>query len=117
MMKKVLLLFLLPTIFLSCQEEKIKVPADILPQSRMCVILADLQVADASIQIRSLSANDSTKLIAAGYYRHIFQRQNISLAEFSKSFDWYVRHPDLYAAMYDDVISELSRRESEAKGK
>jgi hypothetical protein len=116
MIRKYFLQIIFPSLILfSCSQPKDERPADVLPPAKMAIILADIQIADASIQMRGLGTNDSTKLIASGYYRGIFEKRKISEKSFRNSFNWYSHHPADMTAMYENVITEISRRESEAK--
>ncbi len=112
-MRKFFMLLLVVVLAVSaCKEEKPVIPADVLQPKQMAVVLADIQLADASIQIRSLTATDSTKLIAVAYYKEVFQKNNLTQESFSKSFSWYQQHPDMLATVYESVIDELSKREA-----
>ena len=60
--------------FISCSKKEEKIPENILSKEKMIAVMVDVQVAEASIQNRNLNMTDSTKLIAAGFYKNLFQK-------------------------------------------
>jgi hypothetical protein len=108
----ILILFML----FSCGGKKEEViPDDILPHKKMVMLLCDVHMAEAAYQIHNLGTTDSTKNIAYGYYRKIFEKNKISEADFKKSFLYYSQHPDVLNKIYQDVITEMSKRQAEYK--
>src|SRR6187549_2442590 len=106
--------FLLPLISLSilaaCSKKPVDIPQDIIAKDSMVVILTDVHLAEAVLQLKNLSRNDSTKLVAVGYYQWVFDKNKITPEQFNRSFDFYVRQPELMTTMYDSVITRLSAR-------
>lgn len=104
--------FLIILIAVSCSKKEEVVPADILPADKMIPVLADMHLAEATIQLRNYGHNDSTKNLAYGFYRFIFQKHKLTEAEFHKSFTWYSQRPEKMHAIYQEVLSELSRKQA-----
>ncbi|MBK7964641.1 MAG: DUF4296 domain-containing protein [Bacteroidetes bacterium] len=111
-MRKIGIIFIL-SVFISCSKKEVKIPADVIPRDTMIVILAEIHLAEATIQVLNVDVNDSTKIASFGLYRYIFSKHNISQDLFKKSFDYYRSEPAYFHTMYDEVITHLS--EDQAK--
>src|SRR6187549_2455985 len=104
--------FLLPLLLLlaACSKKPVEIPSDVISKDSMIVILTDVHLAEAVLQLKNLSRNDSTKQIALGYYQWVFEKHKITPEQFNRSFDFYVKQPELMTTMYDSVITRLSAR-------
>jgi hypothetical protein len=111
-MRKIGIVLIL-SIFISCSKKEVEIPDDVIPRDTMIVVLAEIHLAEATIQVLNIELNDSTKKAAVGLYRHIFSKHKISQELFKKSFDFYRNEPTYLHAMYDEVITRLS--EDQAK--
>jgi len=112
-MKKVLLLFF-TIVLTSCSKKQVVVPEDVISRDTMIVILSEIHLAEASIQVLSVDMNDSTQNAAYGLYRYIFQKHKITDADFKRSFDFYQSNPAYFHEMYNDVITRLSEDQAKA---
>ncbi len=83
----------------------------------MVKVMVDVQLAEALIQNQSLNSNDSTKKIAASYYKKIFEKNAISEQQFRESFLYYSHHLELLNKVYEDVINELSKMQAPQSNK
>ena len=97
--------------FISCSKKEEKIPENILPKEKMIQVMVDVHLAEAVIQSRNLNLNDSTKTIAAGYYKNLFEKNKINEQQFRESFLFYSHHLDLMNKIYEDVINELSKKQ------
>lgn len=111
-MRKIGIFFIL-SVLIGCSKKEVEVPDDVIPRDSMIVILSEIHLAEATIQVLNVDLNDSTKIASLGFYRHIFLKHNISQDLFKKSFDYYRSEPAYFHAMYDEVITHLS--EDQAK--
>ena len=109
---------MLPLLFIAgCSSEEEKIPQEVIPRDKMIAILIDVQIAEARIQSNNLNTNDSTKQIALGYYNYIFQKHHIKSSEFKSSFKYYAERLEMLNKMYEEVITGLSKRQSESAAK
>lgn len=99
-------------ILVSCSKKEEKIPENILPKEKMIHVMVDVQIAEAAIQNKNLNLNDSTKAIAAGYYRNLFEKNKITEQQFRESFLYYSHHLDLWSKIYEEVINELSKKQA-----
>lgn len=100
----------------ACSRQKEEIPSDIMPQDKMIKVLSDVHYTEATIQLRNLNYSDSTRKIAYGYYKEIFQKHQITPEQFKESFDWYKKHPEIMNEMYKEVLTHLSEEQA-TKGK
>ncbi len=107
-----LCLCVLFTFLISCSKKEEKIPENILSKNKMIQVLVDVHIAEATIQNKYLALNDSTKNIAAGYYRNLFEKNKITEQQFRESFSYYSHHLDLLNKIYEEVINELSKSKS-----
>lgn len=98
--------------FIACSKKEEKIPENILPKDKMIKVMVDVHIAEAAIQNKYLSLNDSTKKIAAGYYRNLFEKNKITEQQFRESFLYYAHHLDLFNKIYEEVINELSKKQA-----
>ena len=110
-----LLIFSLQFLMSSCEKKTEKIPADILSPDSMVAVVADLQLAEATIQLRNLGYTDSTKAQAYGYYKFVLKQHQLDINYFLKSFHYYTNHPALMSKMYTDVLTLLSQKQVKAQ--
>jgi hypothetical protein len=98
---------------LSCSEKEVSIPDEIISREQMVQILADMHIADASINYKSLG--DTTRLNSDIIYRQVFNKYSVTTEQYRESYEFYLGKPGLMNKMIDEVINELSRRQSEAQ--
>lgn len=97
---------------ISCSKKEEKIPENILSKEKMIKVMVDVQLAEAAIQNRNLNMTDSTKIIAAGYYKNLFEKNKMSEQQFRESFLYYSHHLDVLNKIYEEVINELSKKQA-----
>ncbi|MFN0187458.1 MAG: DUF4296 domain-containing protein [Bacteroidia bacterium] len=111
-MKKIGIVLML-SLFFGCSKKQVEVPSDVISRDTMIVVLAEIHLAEASIQVLNVEVKDSLRAVSFGLYNYIFSKHNITQELFKKSFDYYRSEPAYFHAMYDEVITHLS--EDQAK--
>ncbi len=81
----------------------------------MVQLLVDYHLAESQTQLRS-TVEDS-KTLQHSYYKFIFTKYKTNFTQFKKSFDFYSSHPEIFSKIYDEVITELSKKQAEASKK
>jgi hypothetical protein len=104
-------------LFIFSCADPVVIPENVLSKEKMALILTDVQEAEAQIQSLSLERNDSTKAIAYGYYKSIFEKHKITPEKFRESFDFYANNLGILDKIYDEVIVNLSKAQAEAGNK
>ncbi len=98
-------------VLFSCRAPKEKTPDNLLPPDSMVSILVDVHLAEAAANVTRLSDVQSFK--APQLYPAIFKSHQTDSTTFHNSFNYYLKHPEKLEAIYNKVLNELSRRESE----
>lgn len=97
-------------LMISCSDKN-DIPEGVLSPKKMEAVLTDILVADVLNNERILK-DTSLKLLAedASYFLKIFQLHNTTRNEFSRSYNFYLKRPDLLKVITDSVSSDISRR-------
>lgn len=108
--------FLLVIILTACTSDVVKIPSKFFSKEKMVSILIDIHLSDA-IAINEIypdfkELNDIKK----GYFLSVLEKNNITLEEFDKSYQFYLKNPDVFFEVYEEVMIELTKREAELNG-
>lgn len=108
--------FLCLSFFLfSCSKKEEQIPAAIIPKEKMVQVMVDVHLAEARLQMNM--AIDNNFITKQSYYKFIFQKYNITYADLTVSYNYYSAHPEVFSKIYDEVITELSKKQAEASKK
>lgn len=99
----------------ACKPALPTVPGDIIPMDKMKLILEDMHITDAAAETKAQMGMNE-KLLAGEYHEQVFANHGTTREEFLKSYKFYEANPKLLNKMYDDILTDLSKRE-EAIGK
>jgi hypothetical protein len=115
------------------KDQKIKEPDDLIPEEKMVLVLADVHLLEASLAVRSTNPvpvrmrlpqqflHDSVpppiqpigeKKNPLPYY-DIFKKNGVTKKQYEESMMWYSANPEKLNALYDEVIIELTKRQTE----
>lgn len=103
-MRKVYGTVLMATVFFACKPG---IPKNVLQPDEMAKVLFDIHVVDGYLNHQIVP--DSTKKLAAQYYRGVYQKYGIDSAGYNRSLDYYYEHPDKMKVIYDTVGARLAR--------
>ena len=106
------ILFLFVT---GCGKTKVELPAGVLTQKEMIPLLVDMHIARAATGL--YNAGDTSLFTMNDYIPYILKIHHIESAVYDSSISYYTLHPELMKEMYDDVISELSKKQGEVSSK
>ena len=87
-------------------------PSNILPRERFTEVLLQAQLIEARLNHEMVIEQRTDSPIEA-YYEAMFEEQGTNREEFERTFQWYSEHPDELMAVYEDVLTELSKRKEE----
>ena len=99
----------------SCVEEEVAVelvPTDVVSQEKFTEILMDIQILEGAFQKKAIVLQKDKK-DAGGYYVGLFKKHEITREEFEYSFAYYRRDPTTLQEIYDEVMTELSKKQAE----
>lgn len=109
-----LIFLLLPVLLLAACGSRDRVPADIIPTRTMETIVWQLMQSDE--YVNTLLVKDSAKKSSTERmlrYQEIFELNKTSMAEFKKSYQFYMAHPDITKQMFDSIIARAGRQRIE----
>lgn len=91
-----------------------KRPDSVLSESKTADVLADLQLAEAYMDMHrtEFATEESRRALKL----RILKDNNVSEAELSGTLDWYGHNMELYSRLYDDVAKRLEKRKSKIDG-
>ena len=111
MKKSILLKALFLSLIISCSAPVVEIPKDVLAKDKMISILVDVHLAEAAISINN-AQRDTSKVTE--YYEFIYKNHSTTKKQFTESYDFYLAHPEILNKIYDDVLVELSKKQTEA---
>jgi len=82
----------------------------------MQAVLMDIHLAQSAVETKQI-AQDSTSILLLNFYQKILHKHHITPQQLFASFDYYMEHPELMDAMYQQMIIDLSNKEEELKSK
>lgn len=102
---------LMATTIFSCSKKKVVVPDNVLKSEKMIAILTDIEIAEAA-STQHVTRGDSSNYDAA-YLKFVFEKNNVKSNDFVYSMDWYAAHPEFLKKIYEEVVNDLSKKQSE----
>jgi hypothetical protein len=96
----------------ACGKTLPNVPSDIIQKEKMIQILVDVHVADAVLENKNGTDRRVPEQTTA-IYTQIYKNHGITRAEFLKSYHYYETQPELMDKLYEELLSELSRRQAQ----
>ncbi|MEO5569290.1 MAG: DUF4296 domain-containing protein [Bacteroidia bacterium] len=108
------ILLLIGLFFFSCSKKQEKIPGDIIPKAKMVQVMVDIHLAEAHSQFSA--AFDNSANVKQTYYKFILNKYKISYNQLMNSWKFYAEHPEIFSQVYDEVITELSKRQAATGG-
>lgn len=110
---RVLLALLLISLAVACGN---KSKEDVLPQPKMEKVLWDVVQADEFIQAFVLKDSAKVNVNAERYklYEQVFRLHKTSRQQFSKSYEYYLSHPEKNRLLFDSLAAKANRRLQDA---
>ncbi len=104
-MKKRIFLILIAAFVLSCAEEVIKKPEDLIPRETMTDLVYEMAVLNA--------AKSTNKAILEEHFEDptdfLFRQYGVDSLQFVKSDMYYASQPLVYEAIYEEVSARLEK--------
>jgi len=73
-------------------------------------VLYDMHIADG--YSNGIPGIDSSRKVAAAYYKGIYKKYGIDSALYNKSLKFYGDNPEVFSKVYEKLVKELSREKS-----
>lgn len=110
-MTKYIVIIFLFLVSMSCGNDKIEKPSNLISETKMVDIIVDLAL------LNSGSGIDKTILEREGIQpeSHVYKKYNIDSIQFVTSNDYYAHNIDLYQDIYAQAKSKLNGKKEEYK--
>jgi hypothetical protein len=101
---------------MGCNRGKtaIVTPSDLINRDSMISILVDTHIADA-VSDQKFGQDKSNTAFTNAMYNRIYLNHHITAAQFKSSYKYYESDPKGLDKMYEQVITEISKREAQMK--
>ncbi len=109
--KNPLIWLFLGIILFSCSNAKKKY---LIPEKKLVPIIVDMHIADG-IAFQYLPGIKKLKLDSTAVYGWVLDKHGVTKIQFDSTIAYYARHPERLERIYDKVIVNLSKLESELK--
>jgi hypothetical protein len=107
-MKKTLLLLTLLIGFISCKEEAVDKPDDLIAKDKMIDVMYDLSILDA-IKYQNPTSLETYKINPSQY---IYKKYKVDSAQFAQSNIYYASNYTDYKDMYDKLIQRIDEKKT-----
>jgi hypothetical protein len=107
-MKKKFLLLTLLVGFISCKDEAVNKPDNLIAKDKMIDVMYDLSILEA-MKYQNLASLDTYKVNPSQY---IFKKYKIDSVQFAHSNIYYASNYTNYKEMYDDVIKRIEAKKT-----
>lgn len=109
----IILLIFLMGFCVSCEEEQKPAPENLIQEGEMIMILKDISKIEARFQRRlSLHGKNNADLVFENY-KVVFDDYNVTIDQFKTSYTYYQDSPELMTQLFDSVIVELTKEQSQ----
>jgi len=95
----------------SCTNpSEVKVPDHVMPRDKMAEVLVDIHLVEGARVGRDIMGDS---LHSDFYYAKVYDKHNITKADFDTSFSFYSQHPKVMDKIYSRAIEKLNKMEME----
>ena len=94
-------------LFISCKEKPKALPSGILDNTKMTEVMVDVQLLEGLIAVRTIEEEQINY-----YYNATFEKHGIDKNTFDLNIQYYIEHPEELEVIYQDVITELSKKQA-----
>lgn len=114
-MKYWLLLYIPAISLFSCKQslDKPKKPEVFLEQKQMEELLLEIHISDAIAQEKAHGNLDLEKNLSEQGLNQILQNHHLRKQSFDSLYAYYIKQPDLMNAMYQNIITDLSKKQAQ----
>jgi len=107
-----IILSILSVLLLACTAPKIEIPTEILSKMEFASILKEIHVAEAAFELNKSKGLENAKNTLANSYQSIYKKYDITDSTFSKSLEYYAKHPEILEEIYSAVLEQLTNERS-----
>ena len=108
-----LFVFILLTVFLSCNHQVEKNPTDLLSEAQMIDALTEIHLLESAAKLNLIDGLKNDSLNIRDYYEALFDTKPYTYKEFQESFTYFTRRPAQMEAFLDSVLIRVQIMELE----
>lgn len=108
--------FFFLALVMSCSNDEVRIPNDILSEKQMISILIDVHLSDALAASEKLKEVRTLNQVKKLYFLSVLEKHQIDEESFEKSLTFYKAHPAVFYDLYEEVLIELTKRDAELSG-
>ena len=111
---KRLFFLLIPALFLltACGDDKDALPPEgVLSEDEMVAVMVDIQLIEGAYHKRVIKSKNTRKDALDGYVM-VYDKYNITQAQFDSSYSWYLDDPHRMDKVLERVLQELSEMQA-----
>jgi len=107
-----IIILILSLLLLACTAPKIEMPTGILSEKVCASILKEIHLEEAAFELNKSKGVINAKNSLATSYQSIYKKHNIDDSTFSKSLEYYAKHPEILEEIYSAVLGQLTDERS-----
>jgi competence protein ComGC len=107
-----IIILILSVLLLACTAPKIEMPTGILSEKVCASILKEIHLEEAAFELNKSKGVINAKNSLATSYQSIYKKHNIDDSTFSKSLEYYAKHPEIFEKIYSTVLEQLTNERS-----
>jgi len=107
-----IILSVLSILLLACTAPKIEIPTEILSETDFVNMLKEIHLVEAAFELNKSKGVINAKNSLANSYQSIYKEHNIDDSTFSKSLEYYAKHPEILEEIYSAVLEQLTGERS-----
>ena len=112
MMKNISIILLCFFFFACSKSPEAKIPDTILSKEKMAEVMLDVQLYESTL---GNSFYKEGNILLEIPKTNILKKHKVSKKQYDESFDYYSRHPEVFAEVYTIVLNDLSKMQAEVK--
>ena len=108
-----LFVFILLTVFFSCNHQVEKKPRHLLSEAQMIDALTEIHLLESAVKLNLIEGLKNDSLNIRDYYEALFDTKPYSHKEFQEGFTYFTRRPTQMEAFLDSVLIRVQMMELE----
>ena len=107
-----IILSILSVLLVACTAPKTEIPTGILSETEFTNILKEVHLAEAAFELNKSTELLNPKNHLVNSYQSIYNKYDIDASTFSKSLNYYAKHPEILEKIYSTVLEQLTNERS-----
>ena len=107
-----IIILLLSILLLACTTPKIEIPTEILSETEFTNMLKEIHLEEAAYELNKSKGVINAKNSLVTSYQSIYKKYDVDDSTFSKSLEYYAKHPEILEKIYSAVLEQLTGERS-----